>query len=38
MASDHVDDWIKLSSMLLGPPPADFVFVPKHKSHAYSNG
>jgi tRNA-dihydrouridine synthase 3 len=37
LASDHVDDWIALSEMLLGPTPDGFSFQPKHRSNAYSS-
>ncbi|KTF86128.1 hypothetical protein cypCar_00033952 [Cyprinus carpio] len=35
MASQHVDDWIRISEMLLGPIPKNFSFLPKHKANAY---
>ena len=35
LASSKVDDWIKISEMLLGPTPANFSFVPKHRSYSY---
>ncbi|KAK4704906.1 tRNA-dihydrouridine synthase 3, partial [Phenoliferia sp. Uapishka_3] len=34
LASDQADDWIKISNMFLGPPPDDWVFLPKHKANA----
>lgn len=36
LASPEVSDWIQLSTMLLGPPPANFSFVPKHKASAHT--
>ncbi|TRY65661.1 hypothetical protein DNTS_009885 [Danionella cerebrum] len=35
MASQHVDDWIQISEMLLGPVPKNFSFLPKHKANSY---
>ncbi|KAI5070909.1 hypothetical protein GOP47_0013160 [Adiantum capillus-veneris] len=35
MASDSAADWVRISEMLLGPPPASFSFTPRHKSNAY---
>lgn len=42
LSSDHPSDWVKISTMLLGPPPVNFSFTPKHKSSStnavgYSN-
>ncbi|KAL8277400.1 hypothetical protein RQP46_010240 [Phenoliferia psychrophenolica] len=34
LASDQSEDWIKISNMFLGPPPDDWVFLPKHKANA----
>ncbi|NXE42214.1 DUS3L synthase, partial [Ptilorrhoa leucosticta] len=35
MASQNVDDWIKISELLLGPVPPNFTFLPKHKANSY---
>ncbi|NXU57748.1 DUS3L synthase, partial [Turnix velox] len=35
MASQNVDDWIKISELLLGPVPTNFSFLPKHKANSY---
>ncbi|XP_053159321.1 tRNA-dihydrouridine(47) synthase [NAD(P)(+)]-like [Hemicordylus capensis] len=35
MASQNVDDWIRISEMLLGPVPSNFTFLPKHKANSY---
>ncbi|XP_077187810.1 tRNA-dihydrouridine(47) synthase [NAD(P)(+)]-like [Paroedura picta] len=35
MASQNVGDWIKISEILLGPVPAGFTFLPKHKANSY---
>ncbi|KAG0145307.1 hypothetical protein CROQUDRAFT_706719 [Cronartium quercuum f. sp. fusiforme G11] len=37
LASSSSQDWVKISSLFLGPPPNDWVFTPKHKSNAYEN-
>jgi len=36
LSSNQAEDWVKISTMLLGPPPENFTFQPKHKSNAYS--
>eukprot|EP01054_Gregarina_sp_Poly1_P000090 Gregarina_sp_Poly_1__89@NODE_101_length_14427_cov_132_160237_g88_i0_p2_GENE_NODE_101_length_14427_cov_132_160237_g88_i0NODE_101_length_14427_cov_132_160237_g88_i0_p2_ORF_typecomplete_len668_score106_86Dus/PF01207_17/1_8e71Oxidored_FMN/PF00724_20/0_013_NODE_101_length_14427_cov_132_160237_g88_i01012012123 len=35
MGKPDVTSWIRISEMLLGKPPEDFAFIPKHKSTAY---
>ncbi|KAI9359060.1 hypothetical protein BD770DRAFT_363418 [Pilaira anomala] len=35
MASPLSSDWIKISELLLGPVPDDFVFLPKHKANSF---
>ncbi|KAI5223537.1 Trna-Dihydrouridine(47) Synthase [Nad(P)(+)]-Like [Manis pentadactyla] len=35
MASQTATDWIRISEMLLGPVPPNFIFLPKHKANAY---
>ena len=37
MASTAADDWVRLTTMLLGPTPPGFRFAPKHKSNSYAN-
>ncbi|KAG2204407.1 hypothetical protein INT46_006199 [Mucor plumbeus] len=35
MASPLASDWVKISELLLGPAPDDFVFLPKHKANSF---
>jgi len=35
LGSERAADWLRISEMMLGPAPSDFVFRPKHKSNAY---
>ena len=37
MGSTSGADWVRLTTMLLGPPPPGFRFEPKHKSNSYAN-
>ncbi|GAA6044632.1 hypothetical protein JCM8097_003899, partial [Rhodosporidiobolus ruineniae] len=32
LSSNNSDDWVKITSMFLGPPPDDWSFIPKHKA------
>jgi hypothetical protein len=38
LASTDSRDWVKISEMFLGKSPADFNFIPKHKSNSYGSG
>lgn len=31
LCSDSSEDWVKITSMFLGPPPDSWSFTPKHK-------
>jgi tRNA-dihydrouridine synthase 3 len=35
MGSAHAGDWVRLTELVLGPAPATFKFVPKHRSNSY---
>jgi tRNA-dihydrouridine synthase 3 len=37
LASDAVEDWMRIAEMFLGKPGPSFSFVPKHKSNSYSS-
>ncbi|KAG2452252.1 hypothetical protein HYH02_003277 [Chlamydomonas schloesseri] len=37
LGSDDPQDWLRISEMLLGPPPAPISFAPKHKSNSYAS-
>uniref|UniRef100_A0A7R9J891 tRNA-dihydrouridine(47) synthase [NAD(P)(+)] n=1 Tax=Timema californicum TaxID=61474 RepID=A0A7R9J891_TIMCA len=36
MASANCTDWIKISEMILGPVPENFLFLPKHKANSWN--
>lgn len=36
LASGNCNDWLRLSTMFLGPIPENYKFEPKHKSNSYS--
>ena len=36
LSSEEGADWVRISALLLGPPPPGFTFTPKHKSNSYS--
>ncbi|GIL80688.1 hypothetical protein Vretimale_9270 [Volvox reticuliferus] len=36
LASEDSRDWVRISEMLLGPPPAPISFAAKHKSNSYT--
>lgn len=35
LSSQKADDWIEISTRLLGPTPEGFQFIPKHKASSY---
>ncbi|GMR48857.1 hypothetical protein PMAYCL1PPCAC_19052 [Pristionchus mayeri] len=35
LSSSRCSDWVEISKMFLGPPPDQFVFIPKHKASSY---
>lgn len=36
LSSGHINDWLKISEMFLGPVTKNFRFIPKHKANSYS--
>eukprot|EP00043_Microstomoeca_roanoka_P003080 m.42220 g.42220 ORF g.42220 m.42220 type:complete len:673 (-) comp11903_c0_seq2:587-2605(-) len=37
LSSYNSEDWVKISEMVLGPPPPGYNFIPKHKASSYDS-